>query len=281
MQFNTLHTRYHTMHNTGRYDCTFMFKGKKIEYSEPSKTMQQLGIVDGSTIEVDVAPIQEEDIGFFEFPHSTHLGNTLLCSSSSPTAHKTLTSRIEELITSVPLRDCVVGIPGDPSLPALIPNCLTPVECQTLIHYIQEHDHDSSLFDLQLHLTLSDLTQLLPKEKVEFLQREVFGHSRVDSIRLRRICATSDMEKKQGKCINFHRDYAIKTLQIALNDNSRYSGGRLVFALPSSSTTHPASLYSPVRGVGCGTLHDHTVVHGVTPFTTGVRYSLFFLTYAQ
>jgi len=61
-------------------------------------------------------------------------------------------------------------------------------------------------------------------------------------------------------------------MQIALNDQGEYDGGRLVFATSQG-------LYCPTRGAGSGTVHDASIVHGVTPLKTGTRYSLFFLAY--
>jgi len=254
MKFETLTRRFLAMHDTIDYDCYFRFQDKDLD-SSGSKTMAELGIVDGSTITVQVSENEEEDIGLFEFPNRDHLGNHLLCFDTyGPTRASTSTSStpkkevIEDLIASVPIRHCVAGVPGDPSLPAVIPNCLTQEDCETLIHYIKERDQDSSIFDLQLHLTQQELAELLSKATVEHLQSSVFGGSPLNSIRLRRICATNEKEKKQGKCINFHRDFAIKTLQIALNSNQYYTGGRLVFALSAPMDIDP-SLTVLCRGV--------------------------------
>ena len=69
-------------------------------------------------------------------------------------------------------------------------------------------------------------------------------------------------------CIPFHLDYSERTMQVPLNDN--YSGGRLVFATDGQ-------LWAPPRTAGCATLHGNDIVHGVSPLTSGVRYSLFLL----
>ena len=81
---------------------------------------------------------------------------------------------------------------------------------------------------------------------------------------LRRCCA-------EGLCINFHLDHSLKTMQIALNDDNEYVGGRLVFA------TNDGVLYEPRRPAGSVTIHNNTVVHGVSTLRSGVRYGLFFL----
>jgi predicted 2-oxoglutarate/Fe(II)-dependent dioxygenase YbiX len=60
------------------------------------------------------------------------------------------------------------------------------------------------------------------------------------------------------------------SMQVALNDESEYEGGRLVYATDEG-------LLCPSRTAGSATLHDNTIAHGVSLHTRGVRYSLFFL----
>jgi hypothetical protein len=57
-------------------------------------------------------------------------------------------------------------------------------------------------------------------------------------------------------------------MQIALNDDSEYDGGRLVFATSEG-------FLIPRRPAGSATIHTHEVVHGVTALRSGVRYGLF------
>jgi hypothetical protein len=77
-------------------------------------------------------------------------------------------------------------------------------------------------------------------------------------------------EMQKGKCINFHRDgsYATKTIQMTLNDDTEYEGGRLCFITSEG-------LSVPSRPAGAITIHDAEVVHGVSCLHKGVRYSLF------
>jgi len=71
-------------------------------------------------------------------------------------------------------------------------------------------------------------------------------------------------------CIAFHCDgpYATFTVQLALNDDTEYEGGRLCFI-------DSAGLSVPPRPAGTLTAHPREVVHGVTRLHRGVRYSLF------
>ena len=60
-------------------------------------------------------------------------------------------------------------------------------------------------------------------------------------------------------------------MQVPLNDESEYDGGRLVWALPDGLTIPP-------RAAGSATIHTTGIVHGVTAHTRGVRCSLFLCT---
>ena len=101
--------------------------------------------------------------------------------------------------------------------------------------------------------------------------RRIIAHfpvasNHIDAIRLRRCAA-------HGQCINFHLDHATHTMQVALNGDDEYCGGRLVFATEGGFA-------SPARPAGTITIHDDGVVHGVTQLQSGVRYGLFFLSCA-
>ena len=73
-----------------------------------------------------------------------------------------------------------------------------------------------------------------------------------------------------GQCINFHADMSHRTMQVALTSDETYGGGALVFA-------NAEGLHFPPRPAGSATIHDCTIVHGVTELVCGVRYGLFFL----
>jgi hypothetical protein len=57
-------------------------------------------------------------------------------------------------------------------------------------------------------------------------------------------------------------------MHVALNDESEYTGGRLVFATA-------AGFEMPPRPAGTACTHTFNVVHGVSAMVSGVRYSLF------
>lgn len=70
--------------------------------------------------------------------------------------------------------------------------------------------------------------------------------------------------------MNFHTDNSLKTMQVALNGDNEYVGGRLVYATQGQ-------LVIPARPEGSITIHDNTIAHGVSLLESGVRYGLFFL----
>jgi hypothetical protein len=84
-------------------------------------------------------------------------------------------------------------------------------------------------------------------------------------IKLRRVEA-------QGKWIHFHTDtHSKRTMQIALNGEDEYEGGRLLFATG-------AGFILPHRPAGGVTIHSGGIVHGVNAMVSGVRYGLYLCT---
>jgi len=84
------------------------------------------------------------------------------------------------------------------------------------------------------------------------------------TIVLRRCC-------EHGRCIKFHTDHSLSTMQVPLNGEHEYEGGKLVYA------TYGGGLSYPLRPAGSATLHRNDIAHGVTTLNSGVRYGLFLL----
>jgi small ubiquitin-related modifier len=146
---------------------------------------------------------------------------------------------------------------------------LDPTQCQSLIRVLEQHpqcDRDST--DLKIELTVPELQTLLGGDTMHTLLA-AFGESpAVDMIKLRRVLPSD-------KCIKFHNDKThTRTLQVPLNHERDYTGGRLVFV-----NEHTSQLEAPHRPSGSVTIHDNSIVHGVTPLTEGVRYGLFLLSH--
>ena len=90
-------------------------------------------------------------------------------------------------------------------------------------------------------------------------------HSSTGRVRLalRRSAATEG-------CIAFHCDggYATRTVQVCLNSDTDYEGGRLIFYAQGKC-------HVPERKAGYTSIHDRDILHAVSRVTSGVRYSLF------
>ena len=102
--------------------------------------------------------------------------------------------------------------------------------------------------------------------KLEIKLRRIVAKPEVSN--LSTSISTNDIARS---CIKFHTDFAACTMQIPLNGDTQYTGGRLVFA------TDDGGWHVPSRPAGSATVHNDQVVHGVTAFYTGIRYSLFLL----
>ena len=89
-------------------------------------------------------------------------------------------------------------------------------------------------------------------------------NDRIDEIKIRRVKSTNNV-------INFHKDHALKTLQVSLNGDDNYVGGKLIF-ISKDGKVHKLN-----RKKGSLTIHDNTIPHGVSKLVSGVRFGLFFL----
>jgi hypothetical protein len=115
--------------------------------------------------------------------------------------------------------------------------------------------------DLQIELSLPELQSIIGfKFLMNVLSR--FHPGNVDVVKLRRVRGTKE-------AIPFHLDFASKTMQIVLNDD--YQGRKL------SYLTEDGKTWIPERRVGSFTIHDDSIVHGVTEISQGERISLFLL----
>jgi predicted 2-oxoglutarate/Fe(II)-dependent dioxygenase YbiX len=152
------------------------------------------------------------------------------------------------------------------------PLLITKDACTALITHIDEtatqqtQTHPATA-DIRLPISQSELARLIGEAHVQALINLLPTTTKADAceIVLRRCSA-------HGMCINFHRDNALHTVQVALNGDDQYKGGRLVYATTSG-------MFTPPRPTGTVTVHNNGIVHGVTKLEEGVRYGLFFLTH--
>jgi len=131
-----------------------------------------------------------------------------------------------------------------------------------LMEYADAHHQGEQ--DLKLDFSLRKLSELLGATCVNKLV--ALFPATISKVKVRRVQPASG----QGHCIGFHKDVSNLTMQIALNSDCQYSGGKLVFVTAEG-------LQQPKRPAGLISIHDSTILHGVTRHITGVRYSLFFL----
>lgn len=131
-----------------------------------------------------------------------------------------------------------------------------------------EHSADSDAeTDLRRTLDTAMLSCLIGAAAVERLA-VAFGSSH-NLVKLRRVTAAAATSAHHGGFVDFHSDsHSRQTMQVALNAEADYCGGRLVFATGTGFVI-------PARPAGTATIHTDRIVHGVTALTSGVRYSLF------
>jgi ubiquitin len=139
---------------------------------------------------------------------------------------------------------------------------LDATACTALVRTLDEHAAacpPAEALDIRLILTDEALESLIGMAQLERL-RTAFG-SPYDTIKLRRVAATN-------QCVPFHCDYSKRTMQVALNAEHEYGGGKLTFATADG-------FMQPARPRGSATTHVNSLVHGVSTLTHGVRYGLF------
>lgn len=132
---------------------------------------------------------------------------------------------------------------------------------------LADSHHTLGQDDLKIDLSITELEGLVGAEAVASLAA-LFA-SRIDQIKIRRVEAGPSRH-----VINFHTDVSLRTMQITLNDEEEYEGGRVVYATKDG-------IQQPARPAGSVTIHDNTIPHGVTEMVRGIRYGLFFLTTNQ
>ena len=190
------------------------------------------------------------------------------------TALAGLLSNPKRLVAATP-RDAatLVGVLGGDvtSKPQCFPDLvlLSPAERAVLIAWLDaEHltaaaaaSEPEAEADLRRTISTATLTGLVGAAAVERLAVAFGGPYNL--IKLRRV------EERDGSFVAFHTDsHSRRTMQVALNGDAEYRGGRLVFATG-------AGFVIPDRPAGTATIHTDRIVHGVTALTGGVRCGLF------
>ena len=178
------------------------------------------------------------DIGQFGV-HAGMLGSYLLAAPTGSDQGQDSTEIALDLIAQI-------GGKAEATFDVLPP--LLPIKtCRMLIEHLDSahaalSDADS-VDDLKLILEHDELEALIGSDSVQALHRAFAGpdgnRNRCQRIRLRRCMAI-------GKHINWHTDVNLRTMQVALNGDDEYNGGRLLFATKASDThLHRTRLNTP------------------------------------
>eukprot|EP00943_MAST-04B_sp_MAST-4B-sp1_P009090 g9090.t1 len=136
--------------------------------------------------------------------------------------------------------------------------------CKKVINYIDEMYEKESrpeLEDFKLDVTEKKLKHLIGS--AAFSKLKALYPGEIKQIKIRRC-------ESHGKWIDFHHDVTNLTLQVSLNHDNEYVGGKLVYI-------SEGKYVAPLRTAGSYTLHDDTILHGVSRLDQGIRYGLFFL----
>ena len=144
---------------------------------------------------------------------------------------------------------------------------LNKEQCDVLMKHVDLGWKDEGLCskDFKYMVTTSKLVDLIGDVTTKHLVAKLFNNEHTKII-IRRC-------QEYGHCIKFHTDrFSLKTMQIPLNGEDDYKGGKLVFVTSRG-------FEFPPRPAGSATLHRNNIAHGVTKLikTEVPRYGLFFL----
>ena len=165
------------------------------------------------------------------------------------------------------LKNIAVSLEADPSSSVINHTerhtFLTAKQCQRLI---SETEKAWLLLtekntDFKHYLTREALVDMIGVDTFQHVSKQM--NDVYTKIIVRRCC-------EHGKCIQFHVDHSLRTMQIPLNDATEYQGGQLCYVMPGE-------LFFPKRMAGTATIHRNNIAHGVTTLVKGVRYGLFLL----
>jgi len=144
--------------------------------------------------------------------------------------------------------------------PIYYDDVFTEDECNSILKtFLVEDENEEKQTDLKILIPVVDF-----KLKYEELYSRICKIiPECNKIILRKVVPSN-------KFIPWHLDVSKKTLQIFLTTNTEDEEGLIYYYLGKRFQCF-------TRVVGCGSLHDNTIYHGVSQLKSGTRYSLFFL----
>ena len=270
--------------------------GKKIYDNSTPETSE---LEDGDQIDVSLL----EQVGMIGiFAANEDIASSLLLDKIDTASSAEVADLISSLnasadvgFTFIPNSNSVVGPKEQADLRAR-------VDAEWAMLKSQANDNgesDAELEDFKLFLSNKEIQNILGVAKVNELAiqfahaRESFSNTQADTHNTHNTHNTWDQViiricTSYGKRINMHIDKSPQTMQVALNDDTTYEGGRLVFAFGNNNNSNSSNSHSnnsnnnlklvvPQRAAGCITIHENRIAHGVTELKAGVRYGLFFI----
>ena len=154
-------------------------------------------------------------------------------------------------------------------------------QCGTLCRFAKAHmtsvvpDTVDDLPEYQVNLTVDGLKELLGPDSVAALLKLPEAVGAPPGEAPERIEIFLRIYSPQSRpYIAFHSDTCTYTVNIALNEDSTFGGGKLL-------ALHSGALKMLPRGPGTAILHAGNVVHGVSRIERGTRYSLILFFHRQ
>ena len=133
-------------------------------------------------------------------------------------------------------------------------------------------DTVDDLPEYQVNLSVEGLTELLDRDTVAALLKMPEALDAPSDLAIGDLYERVDIflrmySPQTRPYISFHSDTCTYTVNIALNDDSGFDGGKLL-------AVNGSALKAPPRPPGTAILHAGNLVHGVTKIERGTRYSL-------
>jgi len=154
-----------------------------------------------------------------------------------------------------------------------VPQALTPEECAKLRNFVRKQIKDDGIDDVdgcpdwQVNMSEKKFEKVVGRSGVDKLWK-IPQHLNENAMHFSRVGVFVRMyQTGMRPWMPFHRDDNAFTVNVALNDDHDYKGGRLL-------ALHDNALQVLRRNEGDATCHKGSVFHAVSATTEGTRYSL-------
>jgi ubiquitin len=246
-----------------------IFEGRQLE---DRKTLGSYQMENESTVHLVLRMVGM--ISSFTTTEATDLFDGFLLGLNPAPANKAFTKKWKR----VPFNDYTLEVDSTILSPAQRLTCMKFLdELWAEEAMIYQEEHNKPLVDLKVKFEDEEAAELLlgyrspddPAHNAEAFDQLLNKHSREGyggaCLALR--CSRGPVSGAIGW--HFDGPYATETIQMALNNDSEYEGGRLCFF------TLERGVEVLNRNAGDLTKHGREALHAVTRLTSGIRYSLF------